>query len=206
MEHNSIHMWFPTAVLCSEKVLFSKLNSFEDEIYRLCENNTETNVWSNSYVISTYWHNINGNLQNNPVFDSLKNVILTKAKFFAKKLGYSNQSADALDIANMWGNIIKEHHYHGFHTHSDTGSSIISGVYYVKAPDNACINFRSPYHNSHAFYVPESPTSLSSKITSYKCSPGTLLMWQSFIEHGYDSHRNKDHDKISIPFNLIIKK
>jgi len=128
----------------------------------------------------------------------------TKKTFYNSKLQNSYFDNKNNILRNIiYSNLIKKYDYHGMHTHSSRGSALISGVFYVDAPENAFLKFENPYIN---FSIPEDAENqniFNFDSFRYQCIPGRLILFKSYTKHGYDSHLN-EKDKISIAFNYGI--
>lgn len=201
---DKIDLWFPTSIYVSTNNCINSLSDLKKSCYEVCKDEKSTNPWLGSQLTTSFHDEINGKLFENSKFLDLSKNILDKAKNFGLNLGYSQETVDDFEFTNLWANIIKTHDYHSFHTHSTTGSAIISGVFYVDAPDNCDIQFRTPYDRLHVATLPDSLNELNFVICSYPCTPGTMYMWKSNVSHGYNAH-NQEQDKISIAFNIQIK-
>ena len=75
------------------------------------------------------WHS-NVNLHTLPEFSRFTNFIWLCAEGVFKDSGYSFKPS----ITTMWGNVNPQNSFNKCHLHPD---SIISGVYYVKVPENS---------------------------------------------------------------------
>ena len=121
-----------------------------------------------------------------------------KANNFAKGLEIYQKGK----IGNLWINIngykdCNRRHYHP--------ESIISGVFYVKAPDkSSMLRF---FHPSSNFMVRDWNVDLkcnmyTSSIWEIFPEEGKLLLFPSWLEHEVDQNLSQDK-RISISFNLV---
>jgi uncharacterized protein (TIGR02466 family) len=133
-------------------------------------------------------------------FKELFDLILEKGTMFAEFLGYKYD----LQISHAWINKIQTHDYHEMHNHALGGDALISGVFYVSAPNSAFIRFKDAV-DSYSPVPPTAYTPYNNKHARYPCVPGRLLLFRSDVLHGYDSH-NSDEIKFSIAFDLSVKK
>ena len=107
-------------------------------------------------------------------------------------------------LNNMWININKRGDYNVYHDHP---KSIISGVLWIKTPENCGkLSFRSP----HAFvehslfeYADETIKKERNYYDHFEFAPkeGTLILFASHLLHNVDQNQS-DEDRISIAFNL----
>tara|TARA_B100000427_G_scaffold136035_1_gene113070 strand:+ start:424 stop:984 length:561 start_codon:yes stop_codon:yes gene_type:complete len=101
-----------------------------------------------------------------------------------------------------WANINRKGNYNRRHVHMDT-SIFLSGVYYVKVPDNSG-NIR--------FFDPRGPLMGSMRDHDYffgghehhfiTPKEGLLLFFPSWLEHDVETNAS-DEDRISIAFNVF---
>lgn len=201
---DKIDLWFPTAIYVSTNNCITDLKRLKDLSYDICNTEETTNPWLTSQLKTSFHHKENGLLHLDSRFEELSNTILEKAKSFGLNLGYDSETIEYFEFTNLWVNIIQAHDYHAFHTHNTTGNAIISGVFYVDAPDTAEIKFRTPYDQLHIGTIPDYLNELNFVICSYPCKPGSMYLWKSNVSHGYDAH-NSQQDKISIAFNIQVK-
>lgn len=197
---------FPTLIGVSDDNFLSDLDNYKsicNNIFQTIDNDKKF-PFAESKLSTSFWHQQYGHLDQDERFNNLKEFILSEAIVFADVLGYGVLQKSNLKFTNMWVNFIFKNDYHALHIHSTTGASIISGVFYVDAPNDAYLKFGSPYRDSYVA-VPETYDNVSNyKMVSYECKPGRLIIFKSNVYHGYDAHLN-DQVKISIPFNLTIE-
>lgn len=201
MNEHRIDISFPTAILVKDNILLNELESFEKLLKDYLQKNKENfKKFYTSKHINNYNFSTTDDIFKNNLFLNLKNEILLNCSIFCKELGYSEEQISSYNVGNMWANLIKKNDYHGMHTHAGTGNALISGVFYVTAPQSASLMLENPYYYS---YVPEKPKNdnfLNFKHIKYPCLPGRLILFKSYTKHGYDSHLS-EKDKISIAFN-----
>ena len=104
---------------------------------------------------------------------------------------FKNQN---LKIGMMWFNISNFGNYNIIHNHQNNldfnnGGSIVSGILYLKIPENGGgLNFYNPLDiNLNHYHEPKE---------------GQLLLFDSFLPHSVDANLNQE-DRISIAFNYI---
>ena len=145
-----------------------------------------------------------GGWQSNNIFsddDFFSEFILEiekQANNFAKEIEI-NQS---LKLSNLWININGYKDFNLRHTHEN---SIISGVFYVKAPDKSSkITF---YHPAFKLMVREWNINLkhnnyTSSVWSFTPQKGRLLLFPSWSEHEVSPNLSQE-SRISISFNIV---
>lgn len=106
-----------------------------------------------------------------------------------------------LKIESMWININHRYSYNSLHIHPN---SYISGVYYVKTPENSGeLVLRNP-SNIQSMFTPSSVIKSFNEFNSSKwtISPevGKLVLFPSWIEHEVTQNLSNE-DRISIAFN-----
>lgn len=129
--------------------------------------------------------------------------IKTHSSQFAK--GFINNNEQVL--ANMWINISLYKDTNRSHNHP---FSDISGVYYVKTPDDCgnivfehpaldVLNYYSPETKSKEFNEYNSPTWWKPAIENH------LYLFPGWLKHRVEPNGNKTEERISISFNTIEK-
>lgn len=85
-------------------------------------------------------------------------------------------------------------------------NSILSGVYYLKAPENCGgIYFNDPRPASQMLIPPVTDFNLwTHPKVSYKPNVGTMLLFPSWLLHGVDMNMS-DEVRIAISFNIGMK-
>jgi uncharacterized protein (TIGR02466 family) len=109
-----------------------------------------------------------------------------------------------------WPNINRTGDYHAPHNHA---WSYLSGTYYVKVPEAPVGAPRAGTASSAgiSFYDPRSAVNmlakdgeaLSRSEFAVRPSPGTMLMWDSSINHSVHANLSED-TRISISFNIAL--
>ena len=105
-----------------------------------------------------------------------------------------------LTLDSLWINVMNKGAVHAAHIHPH---SVISGTYYVTAPDKAgAIRFEDP---RLAMLMAAPPKKAKAKpanrpFVTIAPRPGMLLLWESWLRHGVEPNRAKA-PRISISFN-----
>jgi uncharacterized protein (TIGR02466 family) len=106
----------------------------------------------------------------------------------------------SLTLDSLWINVMDKGAVHAAHIHPH---SVISGTYYVTAPDKAgAIRFEDP---RLAMLMAAPPKKMNAKpanrpFVTIAPRPGMLLLWESWLRHGVEPNRAKA-PRISISFN-----
>jgi len=201
MNNTSIQGMFPQVL--SVKSLELDVNEISNFCYELKNSDPSGAIKSNRGG----WQSDNFNT------DSIQNLELNK--FFDKILVAINEIScemgiiPKLTVDNMWININGYKNYNVSHVHA---GSILSGVFYVKTPENCGeISFENPvgtlmesylqyWHlrdqinynpwTAHAWKVP--------------CKENTLILFPAWIKHSVEQNLNETEDRISISFNTRL--
>jgi uncharacterized protein (TIGR02466 family) len=109
-------------------------------------------------------------------------------------------------LSNMWININKKGNYNILHDHPN---STISGVFWVKTPENCgSLMFHSPHNFTQDLLLHSVDSEIAKKQNyygGYYFSPkeGTMILFPSDLMHGVEPNESED-DRISIAFNLQV--
>jgi uncharacterized protein (TIGR02466 family) len=204
---NNIYLNFPTAIFVKDNILLNELEIYKKPLYDYFEKHKSEKSFNasiltnNSFFSKDSSYASQNNILKNLIFKNLINEIYNNCVYFCSQLGFSEKQIVDYDIQNIWANLIKKYDYHGFHTHADCGNALISGVFYVTAPETAILRFKNIYSISYIPQYPDNPNELSFYEYSYNCIPGRMILFRSHTLHGYNSHLS-DKDKISIAFNF----
>jgi uncharacterized protein (TIGR02466 family) len=198
----NIDKWFPTIISCIDDNLTELLPRYQAYCEEITDNIPVGRPFTGSQLISTFnqpMPQYDRPIENDIRFKELFDLILEKGTMFAEFLGYKYN----LRISHAWVNKIQEHDYHELHNHALGGDALISGVFYVSAPDSALIRFKDAV-DSYSPVPPTAYTPYNNKHARYQCLPGRLILFRSDVLHGYDSH-NSETIKYSIAFDLSVQ-
>lgn len=141
-----------------------------------------------------------GNLHELPPFQPLTRSVSAASKGVLDFLKLDYQS---FVITNCWANINPKGHSHQAHTHPN---NFLSGVYYVRAPENSGdIEFHDPRQQA-VVLVPKVNERNPFNAWKQSITPkeGQLLMFNSWFQHLVQENRS-DEERISISFNVMLK-
>lgn len=108
-------------------------------------------------------------------------------------------------LSNMWINLNKKGDYNVIHNHPN---SIISGVFWVKTPENCgSLTFDSPHSFTQSLLLNSIDSEIAKEQNYYESftfdpKEGTIILFPSELLHGVEPNES-DEDRISIAFNLI---
>ena len=161
----------------------------------------------------------NGGYQSNFILphkgslDPLIKQIETNANIFAQQ--FLNKKVTQ-KITSIWMNINSYKDSNRVHNHP---GSVISGVYYIKAPSSAGnIVFQHPSMNELGFYYnsfqslpgdvnePEEYNQYNTSLVKAPAIENTLYLFPSWLMHYVESNMNKTEERISISFNISPSK
>jgi uncharacterized protein (TIGR02466 family) len=107
-----------------------------------------------------------------------------------------------IDVANCWALINNQYNYNS-NSVQNYSNSLLSGIYYVKAPLNCGgVFFNDPRPAAQILVPPVSEFNMWTlpRIT-YKAYEGTMLIFPSWLMHGAESNLSGE-DRVSINFNI----
>ena len=161
----------------------------------------------------------NGGYQSNFILphkgslDPLIKQIETNANIFAQQFLSKKLNQK---ITSIWMNTNSYKDSNRVHNHP---GSVISGVYYIKAPSSAGnIVFQHPSMNELGFYYnsfqalpgdvnePEEYNQYNTSLVKAPAIENTLYLFPSWLMHFVESNMNKTEERISISFNISPSK
>jgi len=111
------------------------------------------------------------------------------------------------ELDNMWININGKGHYNTSHNHPNC---LMSGVFWVKAPENCGkLIFQNPHSFAEGWLIESADVDVKKRLNyhhTFEFTPqeGTLVMFPSHLMHSVESNES-DEDRISIAFNLQLQ-
>jgi uncharacterized protein (TIGR02466 family) len=111
------------------------------------------------------------------------------------------QHPQELYITESWVNYANNSESHEWHNHTN---SIISGVFYIEATDDA-IEFKSPKPYNQIMPEPDYFNEYNSSQWWLPARTATLYLFPSWLHHGVPVFENREEDRISIAFNTFLK-
>jgi uncharacterized protein (TIGR02466 family) len=133
-----------------------------------------------------------------PGFGDLAAVVEREANDFARQLGME-LGKTPVRILSSWLNIYGPGHNQEVHVHAN---SLISAVYYVKAPDGAPgLKIHSPFHDSMLSPPIVEITPANQLFDELPAAPGRLMMFRSWTRHSVRANPVTG-ERVSIAFNL----
>jgi uncharacterized protein (TIGR02466 family) len=189
--------WFPTSVWHFSLENYQQLNPpLLETIYAEERRDSQGEKWSN--ILG--WHS-KDRLHERDSFNNLTQIINQNVLEVATFLQWDLQKF-SLKITTCWAIINRKLASNSVHNHPN---SILSGVYYLKTPENCGgIFFSDPRPASQMIVPPSIEFSLWTfpKIT-YKAREGTMLIFPSWLLHGVEMNMS-DEDRVCISFNIGI--
>jgi len=139
----------------------------------------------------------NGGLNEYKDFDEFTNWIHDQARWYLNELGYKCPNEFSTQI---FASEMLEGDKHGPHTHPN---SILSGVFYLQAPEGSSkilFNDPKPYRKYIDLEV-ENNTLHNYHQVFFNAEKGLLVLWQSWIEHEVPENKSQE-GRITLVFNL----
>lgn len=196
----NIEGFFPTVLQFSKmpnaEIINRKIEIEVKKIHTSVENSAPKNVDAPHY--STLWSGIH--LLEEKGFHPLRDFIFQEAIRFAEFNKLDIQKYP-LKLNESWVNIHSAENYQEPHVHPN---SVISGVYYVKAPKNSGdFMLHSPYKYNMLTPPTTSDLPLTRNFMPITPENGLAIMFRSFVEHSVQSNKS-DQERISISYNFTM--
>jgi uncharacterized protein (TIGR02466 family) len=161
--------------------------------------------WSqrNLYLGYTSYASLNDLPWRFPAFARLTKVLDRHVKAFGRALDLDLQDR-GLTLDSLWVNVIPPGGHHGAHIHPHAA---VSGTLYIAVPKGAsALKLEDPRLPLMMAAPPKRTRAARSNRTfvSIAPSPGTLLLWESFVRHEVPLNMAEE-DRISISFNYAWK-
>ncbi len=146
-----------------------------------------------------------GGYQSNNIFvnnapSEIKKLLLTVEDMsteWYREFGVRSQFPKKID--NCWININSINNYNKPHVHQQ---SIFSGVYYVKAGNNAgCITFNNQSDRDFILQTFTDQNRYTVSDLNYDAVAGRVIIFPSWIQHSVSINQSNE-DRISIAFNM----
>jgi uncharacterized protein (TIGR02466 family) len=187
--------WFPTPIWHFIFDDYQQLNdTLLQEIKAEQERDRTGEKWSN--ILG--WHSVS-DLHQRESFREFTNIISENVLEVATCLHWDLQKF-SLELKSCWAIVNGKLASNSVHNHPN---SILSGVYYLQAPENSgVISFSDPRSAAQMLVPPMtefSPWTLP-KI-SYKPQAGTMLLFPSWLLHSVEMNMSKEL-RISLSFNI----
>lgn len=187
--------WFPTPIWHFTIDNYQQLNSILlQEIEAEQQRDRVGEKWSN--VVG--WHSVN-DLHKRDVFNDFTKNIRANVLEIATFLQWDLQKF-SLDITTCWAIVNGKFASNSVHNHPN---SILSGVYYLKAPEGCGgIYFTDPRPASQMLIPPVTEFNLwTFPKVSYKPREGTMIFFPSWLLHGVEMNMSESV-RISLSFNI----
>lgn len=140
------------------------------------------------------------NLQDDPRFDNLKQIILSECD---KAMAQLSWKRDAIYVNGMWANATNTTHRHMVHTHPN---SMMSGIIHIQSPEGAgCTTFSDPRPAARVMELNvDEYSELNGGVMMVKPSEGKMLIWPSWLPHGVEvPEQEHSKDRIVVAFNVM---
>jgi len=187
--------WFPTPVWHYTVENFQQLNeTLWQEIYEEQQRDRQGEKWSN--ILG--WYSVN-NLHQRDRFAEFVNIVNVNVLEVANFLQWDLQKF-SVNITTCWAIVNGKLASNSLHNHPN---SILSGVYYLKTPEDCGgIYFNDPRPASQMLVPPVVDFNLwTFPKVSYKPHAGTMLLFPSWLLHGVEMNMSEEL-RVCISFNI----
>ena len=136
------------------------------------------------------------------LFDDLEQKIARHVSAFARELQF-DLGRGKLKLDSLWINVMNKGAIHAPHIHPH---SVISGTYYVTAPEaSGVLRFEDPRLGLMMAAPPKKQNARPENQSFVSVTPkaGMLLLWESWLRHGVEPNAAKS-PRISISFNYRL--
>ena len=196
---NSIESLFPTLIYRAEIPDAARLNlELEDAALSLSQHDAKGRKWceKHGYAGYTSYASIDDLSQRSKPFARLEKIIHAHAAGFAKSLHWNLRGGKPV-CDSLWVNVLPQGGSHTSHLHTN---AVLSGTYYVTAPEGSSpIVFEDPRYAM----MMAAPPRKAGVYESRTPKAGTLMLWESWLRHEVPMNRAKE-DRISVSFNCVI--
>jgi uncharacterized protein (TIGR02466 family) len=196
---STVESLFPTLVYRAEVANAQRLNlDLEDAALSLSQHDAKGRHWceKHGYAGYTSYASIEDLGRRSKPFARLEKIIHAHALDFAKALQWNLRGGKPV-CDSLWVNVLPQGGSHTSHLHTN---AVLSGTYYVTAPEGASpIVFEDPRHAMMMAAPPRKPGVYESRTPK----AGTLMLWESWLRHEVPMNRAKE-DRISVSFNCVI--
>ena len=190
---------FATQVFHTDLVGVTRLNQdLEEAALDLSQHDQKGLRWceKHGYAGYTSYASINDLAERSAAFAKLEKIIHGHAAAFAKILQWQLRGGRPL-CDSMWVNVLPQGGSHTSHIHTN---AVLSGTYYVNAPEGASpIVFEDPRHSMMMAAPPRKAGIYETRVPK----AGTLMLWESWLRHEVPMNR-ADSERISVSFNCVI--
>ena len=196
---NTTEALFATLIYRAEIPNASAMNLvLEEQALALSQHDDRGRAWceKHGYAGYTSYASVDDLAQRSKAFAKLEKIIGQHAAAFARMLAWNLGKARPL-CDSLWVNVLPEGGSHTSHIHTN---AVLSGTYYVTAPEGASpIVFEDPRHAMMMAAPPRKSPIYESRMPR----AGTLMLWESWIRHEVPTNRAAT-PRISVSFNCVI--
>jgi uncharacterized protein (TIGR02466 family) len=187
--------WFPTSVWNFSVENYLQINplllqAVEAELKRDYQGETWSNVLG--------WHSVN-TLHERDQFAEFIQIVAQNVQEVAEFLHWDLQKF-TLNVTTCWAIVNGKLASNSVHNHPN---SILSGVYYLRAPEGCGgIYFCDPRPGAQMLVPPVTEFNLwTYPKVSYKAREGTMLLFPSWLLHGVEMNMSEEV-RVSLSFNI----
>jgi uncharacterized protein (TIGR02466 family) len=202
---SAITTLFPTSIYRAELPGMERLNlDLEGACLGLSQHDRKGQAWceTHGYAGYTSYGSITNLAEQSQPFHRLERIIARHALAFAQALHWDLQGGKPF-CDSLWVNVLPPGGAHSSHIHTN---AVLSGTYYVNAPEGASpISFEDPRHALMMAAPPRKAKAPRDQQTYVTFQPraGTLMLWESWLRHEVPLNRAQS-ERISVSFNMVI--
>lgn len=139
-------------------------------------------------------------MQNDPAFARLLELAERGARDTLAFLDYAQMP---LRVTGCWANVSPPGVHHPEHVHPN---NVISGVYYLRAPEGAnTINFHDPRPQAHVISPPVAKeTQKHASTVHLGAAPGRMFLFPAWMRHSVNTNTSREV-RVSVAFNFMFE-
>jgi len=197
---SEVHLLFPTVIQVTD---VEDSEAFNEHLLKELDKirKTTENSLPPSWSCTLYTTIASGfSLLEREEFAGLGNIIIEEATKFANTLRLDLEH-HALKLNECWVNIYGLNDSQESHIHQN---SVISGIYYVKAPKGCAeVLFHSPMADSMLEPPTSEVVSHNTSIVAFTPQPGRIILFRSSLRHSVRANP-VEKERVSIAFNITM--
>lgn len=188
--------WLPTSVWYFDNPGNANVNQQWLQLIQAEQEQDREGMRDRSSVLG--WHSID-NLHQRQAFQPFIELVQANVQQVAQFNRWDLQQC-RLVLLNCWAIVNGKYAYNTVHNHPN---SILSGVYYIQAPENCGkLFFRDPRDAALMMTPPiETYTPWTHQRVLYEAIVGRMILFPSWLWHGVEPNLG-DRDRICLSFNI----
>jgi uncharacterized protein (TIGR02466 family) len=201
----AIKAWFPTFIY-DAPLMKRGAAAFNEELLREAhifrKEDVAGRAWSKENYPGGYtsYASLNKLHRVSSTFTELERRLDAHVRAFTRRLDHELPPGKTLDMTDCWLNIMPRRVSHGLHLHP---TSVISGTYYVRAPEGCSgLKFEDPRLSKFMAAPPrrERCRPENRAFVRYEAQAGRVLLFESWLRHEVVANPTTE-ERVSISFN-----